>query len=89
MHTLFARRLRLPTLVAVAALVWASAGHAEDSEELSKPPEVEAGSVVIEAEPLPIDAPPVTLVIVRLKVSFGSFTASASVVTLNATIGFC
>jgi hypothetical protein len=46
-------RLRLPTLVAAAALAWASGGRADESEELAKPPEVEVGGVVIEAEPPP------------------------------------
>jgi hypothetical protein len=54
MHILSAQRLRPPTLVAAAALVWASGGaRAQDSEEPPKPPEVEVGSVVIEAEPPP------------------------------------
>ena len=44
--------------------------------------------IVMVAEPEPIDAPPVTLVMVRLKVSSGSLTASVSVVTLIDTIGF-
>ncbi len=50
------QRLRLPTLVAAALLAWASGGHAEESEDLAEPPEVEVGSVVIEAEPPPPEA---------------------------------
>lgn len=53
MYAPSAYRLRLPTLVAAGALVWSSATHAEENEEPAKPPEVEVGSVVIEAEPLP------------------------------------
>lgn len=54
MHTSPPSRLHLPTLlVAVAVLGSPCGGRAEEGTEPAKPPEVEVGAVVIEAEPPP------------------------------------
>jgi len=46
-------RLRLPTILLAAAVGWPCYGHSEDAVAPTQPPEAEAGSVVIEAEPPP------------------------------------